>query len=499
MLDTPEDDERGKANRPTGDVLREYVPHPYQALTGAGKIQAVNDAWLERLGYDRNTVSGDRFIEYLTPESRTEFESIFREFRSAGTISGVEIGVVHADGHAIRARMDGRVEYDEQGEVHRFHCQFVDSEREQEPRRNYHEREATVTEESLKLAIEGAQIGVWDWDMETDEVHRDELLTNMLGYSPSEMGDQLSDWERLVHPEGEKRHNEALKQHLENQTQYYECDYRMKTKSGDWKWVRTMGTVVERDDDGTPIRAVGIHQDIDEQKRNHRKLARKSDQLEALNRVVRHDIRDQMSVVHGWAQELEHHLDDNGKVALEYVLEASQDVIDLTEVVRDIVKSLDSDGERALEPIELTPCFEDVLETKREVYPNAEFTVSGELPSVSVLANEMLSSVFRNLLVNAVEHNDAGTPEVTLETDVREDSVVVRVADNGPGIAAGSMDDIFGRGEKGIESTGTGIGLYLVHSLVTEYGGDVWVENRTASGNEESEGAVFAVELPRAE
>ena len=505
MLDNPTDGERAERGRPAGSILREYVPHPYQALTGSGEINAVNDAWLECLGYDRKTVTGDQFREYLTPNSRAKFDSVFREVGSAGTISSVEVEMVHAEGHTIRATMDGGIEYDTDGAVHRVHCQFVDCERERESRRDHHEREATVTEESLKLAIEGAQIGVWDWDMRTDEVHRDELLTTMLGYSRTEMGDRLSDWERLVHPEGEKRHDEALQEHIENRTEYYECDYRMETKSGDWKWVRTMGTVVERDADGTPLRAVGIHQDIHEQKRNHQKLARKTDQLEALNRVVRHDIRDQMSVVYGWAQELEEYVDDDGRVALEHVLEASEDIIDLTEVVRNIVESLESD-ESSLGPVDLSDHLRTELERKRELYPQATFSVDGEIPSVSVRANEMLASVFRNLLGNAVEHNDADTPEVTVKAHVKPDSVAVRIADNGPGIGAESAETVFESGEKGVESTGTGTGLYLVHSLVEEFGGDVWVEERGSQTADsgwqtagERAGAVFVVELSKAD
>ena len=133
--------------------------------------------------------------------------------------------------------------------------------------RKERERALETNKERLELAVEGANLGIWDWDMETGAVERDELLTEMLGYTPAEMGDHLDDWERLVHPEGERRHDEALADHVENRTPYYQCEYRMKTDSGAWKWVRTIGKVVDWDEDGTPRRAVGIHQDIDDRKR----------------------------------------------------------------------------------------------------------------------------------------------------------------------------------------------------------------------------------------
>ena len=82
--------------------------------------------------------------------------------------------------------------------------------------------------------------------------------------------------------------------------------------------------------------------------------------------------------------------------------------------------------------------------------------------------------------------------------------VTIRVADNGPGVTDAAKEDIFGKGGNGLDSDGTGIGLYLVKSLVESYGGDVWVEDREAGdavdaetpADTTTEGAVFVVELP---
>jgi signal transduction histidine kinase len=108
---------------------------------------------------------------------------------------------------------------------------------------------------------------------------------------------------------------------------------------------------------------------------------------------------------------------------------------------------------------------------------------------VSVLADEMLDSVFRNLLKNAVQHNDKELPEVRVSASVDERTVTVRIADNGPGIPEERRHSIFGKGETGLDSEGTGLGLYLVESLVDSYDGDVRIEDN------DPEGAVFVVEL----
>jgi len=102
----------------------------------------------------------------------------------------------------------------------------------------------------------------------------------------------------------------------------------------------------------------------------------------------------------------------------------------------------------------------------------------------------MLHSIFRNLLTNAVQHNDREVPTVTVSASERDETVVVRVADDGPGVSDEQKDEIFAKGTKGGESAGTGLGLYLVETLVDTYGGSVHVEDN------EPRGAVFVVELP---
>ena len=151
-----------------------------------------------------------------------------------------------------------------------------------------------------------------------------------------------------------------------------------------------------------------------------------------------------------------------------------------------------------------------------EAYPLTASFESAEVSiedgaDVSVRANDMLGSVFRNLLQNAILHNDAATPEVTISSYEKPDSVVVSVVDNGPGIPPEKREEIFERGKRGQASNGSGLGLYLVETLVDHCGGDVWVEvpeSRAETGPldddspDESggsvEGTVFCVELEKA-
>lgn len=233
--------------------------------------------------------------------------------------------------------------------------------------------------------------------------------------------------------------------------------------------------------------------DVTDREAYRQQLEEKTEQLEALNRVVRHDIRNDMAVILGWTETLQDHVTEEGEDALELVLKKSRHVVELTEVAREFVDSLSDGDTTELEPIALHEVLEAELATVRDSHPDANFRVSGDLPQVSVQANKMLSSVFRNLFENAVQHNDKETPEITVSCEEQLETVRVRIADNGPGIPESQREQIFGKGEKGLDSPGTGIGLYLVHTLTEQFGGDVWVE-----GND-PEGAVFTVELQKSE
>ncbi|SNR63782.1 response regulator [Halorubrum vacuolatum] len=128
--------------------------------------------------------------------------------------------------------------------------------------------------ERLELALEGAEIGVWDWNVETDEVTFDERWAEMLGYELDELDPDLSTWEDRVHPDDADAVWEALEAHFAGETEQYHVDHRMRTKNGTWRWIRDRGRVVERGPDGKPRRAVGIHIDVTEEKARERTLER---------------------------------------------------------------------------------------------------------------------------------------------------------------------------------------------------------------------------------
>lgn len=218
-------------------------------------------------------------------------------------------------------------------------------------------------------------------------------------------------------------------------------------------------------------------------------LQTQREQLEILNRVVRHDIQNDMNVIIGWLDILEPSVTDGGRDAFERVRKTSTHVVELTQTARQYVSIIVDDADPDPEPIPLAPILHDEIASRRDAYPDASVH-AGEIPAVRVYATDIISSAFRNILNNAVRHNDTHHPEVTITCHTTDDTVTIEIADNGPGIPDPQKERVFGKNERGLDSPGTGIGLYLVRTIITEFDGTVHVEDN------DPRGARFVIELP---
>lgn len=127
------------------------------------------------------------------------------------------------------------------------------------------------TERRLRMVIEGAELGTWDWNIESGEVVFNERWCRMLGYDPSEIEPHVRSWELVVHPEDVDMAMAALQDHFEGRTDTYRCEHRLRHKDGSVIWVLDAGRVYEWDDDGRPIKAAGIHLDITDARESARR------------------------------------------------------------------------------------------------------------------------------------------------------------------------------------------------------------------------------------
>ncbi|CQR50089.1 sensor histidine kinase [Haloferax massiliensis] len=231
--------------------------------------------------------------------------------------------------------------------------------------------------------------------------------------------------------------------------------------------------------------------DVTPRKRYELALESRNDELEVLNRIVRHDIRNDMQLVTAYIDIVLDHepLSDEARSQLETALRRALNTVDLTDVLGQLMRATNDDERRR--PLDVGDAVREAVEDVREGHPNATFAV-GDLPSATVFANDLLDSVFVNVLKNAVVHSDRDEPSIAVAGTADGERVTVRIADDGPGISDEQKSVVFGKGAKGLESPGTGTGLYLVDTIVSNFGGTVRIEDN------EPRGCVFVIELPLA-
>ncbi|NHN42179.1 PAS domain-containing protein [Halorubellus sp. JP-L1] len=230
----------------------------------------------------------------------------------------------------------------------------------------------------------------------------------------------------------------------------------------------------------------------DERARERREqLEHERERLEYVNRLLRHNLLNSLNVAHARTNLLEGHVDDEVEGHLETASSRLDEMIDFVETMRSLMHILVEDDNDS-DPISLERVLDAEVAKLREAY---DVDVHAEVPSIAVAADELLPEVFENLLLNAVQHNDADQSAVFVDVDVDESAGVatVSVADNGPGVDPSMREELFEKGEKGFDSPGTGFGLYLVRETVDAYGGDVELVD------DDHTGATFAVTLPLAD
>lgn len=128
------------------------------------------------------------------------------------------------------------------------------------------EQRLRKSEQRLELAINGAGLGMWDWDLVNGRINVNHLWLEMMDYSKENSPLADSEWEQKIHPEDRNIVRKTFIEHLKGKTENYECEARFKSGQGDWRWILIRGGVSELGVDGKAVRATGILQNIDVRK-----------------------------------------------------------------------------------------------------------------------------------------------------------------------------------------------------------------------------------------
>jgi PAS domain S-box-containing protein len=234
--------------------------------TEPGRVIAFREDWRKYIHPDDAVASMRRLDSVLSGYTDT-YETEFRIVRRDGSVRHVEAhGRLQRDGAGRPARIAGLI-------------RDISTEKEL--------KEAlTVAEGRWQLAVLGANDAVWDWNLENGVVFHDTQWATMLGYGPGEIDASVETWRGLVHPEDLAQSETAAEDHLKQLAPYYQCEYRMRAKDGEWRWILDRGKVVSRRPDGRALRMVGTHTDITARKEMERRLRRSEELADQVSRTA---------------------------------------------------------------------------------------------------------------------------------------------------------------------------------------------------------------------
>lgn len=371
------------------------------------------------------------------------------------------------------------------------------------------------SEARWQFALEGAGDGVWDWNLQTNKVFYSPPWKLMLGYSITDIGDTLTEWDSRVHPDDRQRCYADLSRHFRGEAPVYQNEHRMRCKDGTYKWILARGKVVAWDADGKPLRMIGTHTDISTLKQTEMQLQQANEELLRATRLkdeflanMSHELRTPLNAILGMTEGLQDEvfgaITDQQKTALRTIEKSGVHLLSLINDILDIAKI--ESGQIKLEKTRVSVvslCQSSLVFVKQQALKKnikLHLDIPSDLPELEV-DERRIRQVLINLLNNAVKF----TPEqgkVVLEVAPRsqrlatgEPSLAIAVRDTGIGIAPENLSKLFQPfiqidSALNRQYTGTGLGLALVKHLVELHGGEVTVSSELGVGS------CFTITLP---
>jgi PAS domain S-box-containing protein len=358
------------------------------------------------------------------------------------------------------------------------------------------------SEHELQLTLEATTDGIWKRNLVTHEIIFSPRFYTMLGYSVQEFPATLEAWRNLIHPEDLHQAKIVSETYFTASPEATEHVYRLRTKSGEYRWIHVLARVVDRDRQGNPVRIIGNHQDVTERKKAEEGL-RTTQRLESLGILaggIAHDFNNLLNGVFGYVDMARDFVQGNeqaGKL-LNKALNAYERAKDLSGRLLTFarggepVKRRAAVGELFKGAISLMLAGSNI---KRQVNIAAELWESEA-------DTGQISGVFNNLILNARQAMpDGGLLALSAENVVVQKKegqpsrqgpfVRFTIKDSGVGIAKENLSKIFDPFFSTKEA-GSGLGLAVAYSIINKHSGFIEVESEPGNGAE------FRVFLPAA-
>ncbi|MFL6213138.1 MAG: ATP-binding protein [Blastocatellia bacterium] len=351
----------------------------------------------------------------------------------------------------------------------------------------------------LQLTTEAAQVGTWQWNLATGELVWSEIHKRLWGYEATREQVTYDDWARLIDEEDLQCANEAIGKCLRGQDDY-DVEYRIHPLgTNEMRWIRSRGQT-RFNEAGQAVSLQGLSFDITERKQIEEALKAADRRKDEFLAMLAHELRNPLAPIRNAAQVLKliGPADANQQRAREIIERQTQHLTRLVDDLLDVSRITQGKITLAREPLDLATIIYSAVETNRPligarrhqltvIVPPQPLRVEGDLTR--------LVQVVGNLLHNATKYTDEGG-HIWIEATMAEGEAVISVRDNGLGIPADLLPDVFDlftQADRSLDRSqgGLGIGLTLVRQLVELHGGRV-----EARSEGPGHGSQFIVRLP---
>jgi PAS domain S-box-containing protein len=346
------------------------------------------------------------------------------------------------------------------------------------------------SEERLRIALENANVGLWEWDFTSEELIWNERTEVMFGVKPGTFSKTLQAFEDLVHEEDLPRLMKGFKVSSETGNPF-ESVFRLKSTS---RYISSKAFVV-KDQNGKAKSMLGVCFDVTSFKQEsdkamfilNQELSRSNKDLENFAYVASHDLQEPLRMVTSFTQLLQQRyadkLDEDANTFIRYAVEGSKRMYELLNGLLSFSRVKTTGKEFAR--VDMNSVVKKVMSNLRlKMEETSTRIVCGELPEITADENQMIQMI-QNLVENGIKFSKKGS-EITISSELKDGFDIFSVKDQGIGIESQYYERIFRifqRLHLKEEYEGMGIGLSICQRIVQRHGGNIWVESVPGKGS----------------
>jgi PAS domain S-box-containing protein len=527
----------------TRNLLKQYFDIVNVVLVGINTdhtINIINNKGSKILGYSESELIGKNWFEIAIPKNQI---NILKEYFNKlieskdNDYKYHENEIITKDGDIKLISWYTTKVYDHEGNL----TGFLSSGEDITEQRKI-EKQLKESELRWQFALEEAGDGVWDWNIQNNTIYYSLRYKKVLGYDENEFSNAIEEWEKHVHPEDKENSINELYKYINGEIPEYKCEYRIKCKNGNYKWIIDRAKIVNYSDSGKPLRCIGIHLDIthikmaeeavikqnieykklnEEYLKLNNELKQKLVEIERINEELKiakekseeserlkssfianmsHEIRTPLNGLIGFSTLLanENVTPEKRRYYANIVEDTGQQ---LSEIINDILDfSAIESGQIKAKPqifhlneiIEELFSFYSVIAIKNNINLNYHIALS-ENNDIIETDKTKLKQILNNLLSNAFKYTKQGYIEFGYQ--IKEKMIELYVKDTGIGIDKKYHKIIFDRfrqvdNNETIKNRGTGLGLAICKAYTELLGGKIWLIS------EENKGSEFYFNIP---